>query len=583
MKKILLFNFVLLTVMLTTKAQTVLYSNDFDAYTPAGFLGTQAGLPFTTWSNAPGGTEDAVISTAFANSPSNSVFIASSSDDVILRLGNKTSGKFNISFYYYIPVGFGGYYNLQHFEAPGNQWANEVYFGNNGNGNIKANNITTNFTHPNDAWFLIENHVDIDNDTAALFINGTHIVTWPFATQAGGGAGAAQLGGVNFYGGSISGQTPKYYFDDVTYTELVLPLAPPTINVSTTDIFTSGAAPETFTITNDGDQNMSFVAYPTYPFDANNVSLTPTLSQITYDQSGFFSGLGGFTADVTVKAANKFKPNYLADAIGQEITSVDVQLNDQASNHSLLVYDRGSYITPGPGTLLYNIPFTQSTAGELVNILLPSPLYIDGKDIWIGYVCDALASTYPLGLDAGPRVADDVNWISTGPGWSEYNATVDANLTIYGNLQGNPIQKWLTVSPMSGTIAPAQVQTMNLTFNTLGLPVGNYLSVVEIGSNDPAQEWSQVNVHLTVATNIDNVESNISIMTYPNPTTSNLNIKADTKIDVVSIYDLNGQLVKTVQVNSNTTLIEVNNLAKGNYVLDIKSGSNIVKRNVIVQ
>ena len=327
---------------------------------------------------------------------------------------------------------------------------------------------------------------------------------------------------------------------------------------------------------------MNFVAYPTYPFDANNVSLTPTLSQITYDASGFFSGLGGFTSNVTVKAANKFLPSYLSDAIGQEITSVDVQINDTASNFALLVYERGSFITPGPGNLLYNIPFSVSANFDLVNIPLPSPLYIDGKDIWIGYVCDALASTYPLGLDNGPRTPG-VNWISTGPGWSEYNATVDANLTIYGNLQGNPIQKWLTVSPMSGTLTPAQVQTMNLTFYTLGLPVGNYLAVVEIGSNDPAQEWSQVNVHLTVATNVDNIESTIGIMTYPNPTTNNINIKADSSIDVVSIYGLNGQLIQTVQVNSNTTVIEVSNLAKGNYVLDIKSGNNTIKRNVVVQ
>ncbi len=582
MKKILLFNLMLVALSLTTKAQTILYSNNFDAYTDGGFLGTQAGLPFTTWSNAPGGTEDAVISTAFANSPSNSVFVASSSDDVILKLGNKTSGKFNVSFYYYIPLGFGGYFNLQHFEAPGNQWANEVYFGNNGNGNLEANGVTTNFTHPNDAWFLIENHVDIDNDTAALFINGVHIYTWPFATQAGGGVGAAQLGGVNFYGGSISGQTPKYYFDDVTYTELATPLTPPTINVSTTDVYTAGAAPEMFTITNDGDQNMDFIAYPTYPYDVNNVAVTPTLTRITYDASGFFSGLGGFTADVTVKAANKFMPSYLSDAIGQEITSVDVQINDTASNFALLVYDRGSFTTPGPGTLLYNIPFTVSAAFDIINIPLPSPMYIDGKDIWIGYVCDADSGTYPLGLDNGPRTAG-VNWISTGPGWSEYNLTIDANLTIYGNLQGNPIQKWLTVSPMSGMLTPAQSQQMDLTFNTAGLPDGTYLSVVEIGSNDPVQEYSQVNVHLTLVTSVDDVNAKVAIMTYPNPTTNNINIKSDTKIDAVAVYGLNGQLVKTIQVNANTAVIEVNNLAKGTYVFDIKSGNNIIKRNVVVQ
>ena len=583
MKRFLLINLMLVALSFTTKAQTILYSNNFDSYTSGGFLGTQAGLPFTTWSNAPGGAEDAVISNAFSFSASNSVFIQNSSDDVILRLGNKTSGKFNISFRYYIPTGFGAYFNLQHFEAPGNQWANEVYFGNNGSGNMDANGVNTPFTHAMDTWILIENHVDIDNDTAALFIDGVHIATWQFATQASGGAGAAQLGGVNFYGGSIAGQTPRYYFDDVVYTELATPLTPPTINVNVADIFTNGQAPEQFTITNDGDQDMTFIAYPTYPFDANNIATTPTLSQITYDQSGFFSGLGGFTADVTVKAANKFKPNYLADAIGQEITSVDVQLNDQASNYSLLVYERGSYITPGPGTLIHNIPFTQTSVGELVNIPLPSPLYIDGKDIWIGYVCDALASTYPLGLDGGPRVTDDVNWISTGPGWSEYNATVDANLTIYGNLQGNTIQKWLTVSPTSGTITPAQSQQIDLTFNTSGLTPGNYLSVVEIGSNDPAQEWSQVNVHLTVSTSIDKLNEKIAVMTYPNPTTNNINIKSDNNIDEVSIFGLNGQLVKTVQVNSTTTVIEVNNLAKGNYVLDIKSGNNTIKRNIVVQ
>lgn len=583
MKRFLLFNLMLVALSFTTKAQTVLYSNDFDSYTAGGFLGSQAGLPFTTWSNTPGGAEDAVISNAFAYNGANSVFIQNNVDDIILRLGNKTSGKFNISFRYYIPTGFGAYFNLQHFEAPGNQWANEVYFGNNGNGNIEANGVVTNFTHAMDTWILIETHVDIDNDTAALFIDGTHIVNWIFATQASGGAGAAQLGSVNFYGGAISGQTPKYYFDDVIYTEMATPLTPPTINVSVADIYTNGQNPEQFNITNDGQQDMTFIAYPTYPFDANNVSTTPTLSQITYGQSAFASGLGGFTADVNVKAANKFKPNYLADAIGQEITSVDVQLNDIASNYALLVYERGSYITPGPGTLIHNIPFTQTSVGELVNIPLPSPLYIDGKDIWIGYVCDALASTYPLGLDGGPRVADDVNWISTGPGWSEYNATVDANLTIYGNLQGNTIQKWLTVSPTSGTLTPSQSQQIDLTFNTSGLTPGNYLSVVEIGSNDPAQEWSQVNVHLTVSTSIDKLNEKIAVMTYPNPTTNNINIKSDNIINEVSIIGLNGQLVKTVQVNSTTAVIEVNNLAKGNYVLDIKSGNNTIKRNIVVQ
>lgn len=581
MKKTLLSLSFLTLFGISTKAQTVLFTDSFETYTSGGFLAQQATPAWTTWSNNPGSSEDATISTEQANSGTQSVKVANANMDIILPLGNKTSGKFNVSFYYYIPSGFGGYYNLQHFQAPGNQWANEVYFGDGGSGNIVANNITTNFTHANDQWILIENHVDIDNDTAALFIDGTHIVTWPFATQASGGAGAAQLGGVNFYGGSITGQIPTYYFDDVTFTELVLPLNPPTINVNVADIFTNGQSAESFNITNVGQQDMDFIAYPTYPFDANNIPTTPILSQLTYDVSGSGSGVG-YSSDVTVKAANKFTPSALEDAIGQEITSVNVQVWDAATNFSLLVYDRGSFTTPGPGALLQTIPFSITGANDNVNIPLTSAIYVDGKDLWIGYVCDADSGTFPLGVDNGPRTPG-VNWVSTGPGWSEYNATIDANLTIYGNLQGNPIQKWLTVSPMSGMLTPAQSQQIDLTFNTTGLTPGNYLSVVEIGSNDPNLEYTSVNVHLTVTTGINDNETKVGVMTYPNPTTNNINIKSDAQIDVVSIYGMNGELVKTVQVNANTALIEVNNLAKGNYVLDIKTGDNTVKRNVVVQ
>ena len=580
MKKTLLSLSFLALFGISTNAQTVLFTDSFETYTAGGFLAQQATPAWTTWSNAPGGSEDAIISTDFANSGTQSVKVANSSMDIILPLGNKTSGKFNVSFYYYIPSGFGGYFNLQHFQAPGNQWANEVYFGNGGSGNVEANGTTTNFTHQNDQWIFIENHVDIDNDTAALFIDGTHIVTWPFATQAGGGVGAAQLGGVNFFGGAITGQTPTYYFDDVTFTELVLPLNPPTIDVDVTDIFTNGQSPESFNITNTGQQDMDFIVYPTYPFDANNVPVTPVLTSLTYDVSGSTSGVG-YASDVTVRAANKFTPSALEDAIGQEITSVNVQIWDAATNFSLLVYDRGSFTTPGPGALLQTIPFSISGANDNVNVPLNSAIYVDGKDLWIGYVCDADSGTFPLGIDNGPRTPG-VNWVSTGPGWSEYNATIDANLTIYGNLQGSPIQKWLTVSPMSGMLTPSQSQQSDLTFNTSGLPNGNYLSVVEIGSNDPNTEYTSVNVHLTVATGINDNDAKIGVMTYPNPTTANINIKADTKIDYVTVYGMNGELVKSIQVNANTALIEVNDLAKGNYVLDIKTGNNSIKRNVVV-
>lgn len=581
MRKLLLLLAVISLTGISVNAQTVLFSDDFESYTTGGFLSQQATPAWKTWSNQPGGAEDATISEAQAHSPIKSVYIGSAQDDIILPLGNKTSGRYNVSFWYYIPVAFGGYFNVQHYESPGIQWAIEVYFGNNGNGNIEAEGIITNFTHLNDAWIQLETVVDIDLDSAWFYVDGSEIVSWKFSTKSDGTAGANQLGGINFYGGAITGQTPRYYFDDVTFTELASGATPPEINVSLTEVYTSGLNPEAFTITNIGDQDMSYEVYTTYPYSATNVTVAPVVTELTHIASAFTSGLGGFTQDLTVKAAAKFKPSNVSPAIGQELVSVLIGINDVPTNTSLLIYDRGSFITPGPGTLLATKPFTATTPGEMVQVTLDNPIYLDGRDIWIGYTMDALATTYPMGLDAGPRVLD-ANWISVGPGWSEYNPTVDANLIILGNLQGNPVEQWLSVTPQSGTLASSLVQQIDLSFDITGLPDGNYTSIVMIGSNDPNQEFSEVAVYLTVITNVPENGQNIGIITYPNPATQNIHIKSNTSVDFVTLYDMNGRLIKTVDVNSFTTVIPVNGLSKGNYLMEIKSGSNIVKRNIVV-
>ena len=486
-----------------------------------------------------------------------------------------------LSFYYYIPTGFGGYFNLQHYQNPGIQWAIEVYFGNNGTGFIKANNDSTSFTHAMDTWIYLETIVDIDLDTAWFYIDSVEITKWKFSTQADGTVGAAQLGGIDFYGGAITGQTPKYYFDDVTFTQLVQPLDPPTINVSTTNITTNGLAPESFTITNVGQEDMIFDAYTTYPYDVNNVTTTATLTGLTHAQGGVANVLGWLADQVGARVANKFRPQDINPAIGQEISSVFVGFYDVPTNTSLLIYDRGSYITPGAGTLLQTIPFTVSTIGEIVNVPLTTPIYIDGKDLWIGYICDALAGTHPIGMDAGP-IIPGVNWSSTGPGWNEIDTTF-TNLVISATLQGNPVKQWLSITPTSGTILASQLQQIDLSFDIVGLPDGTYHSVVVVGSNDPANEYSNVDVYLTVVTNIENPDLNIGIMTFPNPATQNVNVKSNQSIDYINVYDINGKLMNKVNFYTTNGTVDVSGYAKGNYLLEIISGSNMVKRNIVVK
>ena len=218
MKKILLFTAAILFGF-ATMAQIVIYQDDFESYITGDYLATQS-AEWTTWSNAPGSSEDAFISEDQAQSPIKSVLVEGSSD-LVKPLGDKTSGKYEISFGFFVPDTYGGYYNLQHFESPGVEWAMEVYFGSDGNASLNAggNNAAT-FTFNHDEWIDVQNIVDLNNDTAELWINGTFIHGWQFSLQAGGSAGTLQLGGVNLYAGAPGSDTPKYYFDDFLYQEL---------------------------------------------------------------------------------------------------------------------------------------------------------------------------------------------------------------------------------------------------------------------------------------------------------------------------------------------------------------------------
>jgi hypothetical protein len=132
-------------------SQTVLFEDNFDALTAGQKFVLQADQNWwDTWSNAPGGTEDGVVSDAQSNSPSNSIF-TSINNDIILKLGDRASGEYEVEFYMYIATANGAYFNTQHFESPGSEWAYGVYFDPGGSGYLTENSIDLVFSFPHDS------------------------------------------------------------------------------------------------------------------------------------------------------------------------------------------------------------------------------------------------------------------------------------------------------------------------------------------------------------------------------------------------------------------------------------------------
>ena len=71
-----------------------------------------------------------------------------------------------------------------------------------------------------------------------------------------------------------------------------------------------------------------------------------------------------------------------------------------------------------------------------------------------------------------------------------------------------------------------------------------------------------------------------AITIYPNPVSNVLNIKnAGIEIENVNIYDLNGRLIKRIQIDHNQ--IDVSQLPKGIYILEIETPVGILREKLV--
>lgn len=205
----------------TAWCQSILINEDFEGYTAGDLVAQTAGLPWSTWSVAPGGSEDAPISDEQAYSGTNSFKVegvaAGGPTDLILRLGNRTAGSYALSWFMYVPSGFGGYFNIQHNEVPGNgSWMADITFAPDGSIEYLVNNVAAAGSYTQDEWFSIIMAIDLDAGTGTVAINGTIQYTWQTSVP-----GPSQLGGIDFFayaGGSPA--VPTFYIDDVLFVDL---------------------------------------------------------------------------------------------------------------------------------------------------------------------------------------------------------------------------------------------------------------------------------------------------------------------------------------------------------------------------
>jgi len=585
-------------------AQTVLLEDDMESYGVGDFLAVENPTWYTTWSNNPGSAEDAVIDNAFAHSPTKSarVFETSSSamTDLILKLGNKTAGQFELKWWMYIETGFAGYYNIQHFESPGIEWAMECYMNTDGTIDLDVGGITINGTYPKDTWFEVKHEIDIDADNIKLYIDGALLHEWPFSYQGGGTTGTNQLGGIDFFAGAQGTDTPKYFFDDVYYAQTGGG-GDPEITVTPDELsnwcIAGATTDDLLTVENTGASDLDWDLSIIYDIDAmlsKPVTPQPVLSYsaknavagtsadptpvaggpaqsdatavLHYDGDNA-SAIGWNTVPVTVTVAARFPSTMTLPYAGMELKSVEVFINDlnTSGGNAMTVKIYGMGNTYEPGVLLYEQAFTP-TGVSWNTITLTTPVMITGEDIWVGYnFTQVTAGIFTPGTDDGANYNTNGDYLSTGVGWSHLgnNPALMYNWNIRANLEGDPIEQWLSATPVAGFLPPLGSTDIDVMYDATNLDAGVYNAFIRFLSNDPATPILDVPVELTVAGVGVEENAKANVMVYPNPTQDYLTIQSNSIITAIQVTDFSGKVL----YKGTDTKLDVRNLASGIYFL----------------
>ncbi len=204
-------------------AQT--FTDNFDSYAAGSYLCPQSASAWTTWSNAPGGPEDVLVSNADAASGANSLYFSTTLAgggpvDLVRNFGATTTGQFDLEFNIKVNTGKAGYFNLQRNPTIGQVWAMDCFFRD--NGQLLINNqqgLTFTATYPQGVWFNYRLSINFNTNQWEVFVDNVSQGVFSNAIN--------QISSIDIYPtDNDAPNSAEYYIDDflTIKTPYVLPV-----------------------------------------------------------------------------------------------------------------------------------------------------------------------------------------------------------------------------------------------------------------------------------------------------------------------------------------------------------------------
>ncbi|PLW94147.1 MAG: hypothetical protein C0592_03925 [Marinilabiliales bacterium] len=616
MKKTLLFLFAF-GLMYTLTAQ-VITSDNFDSYTAGSALAQQAGAPWTTWSGTTGGAEDPLVSTTQSVSGANSVYISTTSNDLVLDLGDKTTGRYKIGFSIYVETNKVAYFNiLNDFAGSSSTWAMQAYMRTNGYISVDAGAaLVDSVAYTPGTWTDILFVVDVDDDFATMYVDGTELVSWVFSTGSFGQGSTQKLDAVNFYGWSDGVVNPGYYIDDVVFEQVTVPEAPMNLTATVTgnDIAVAWSAPgsgspDSYTLLRNNEVIASGLATTTYADNGLYPSSYNYLAKAHYPASGYSHS----SNDTTVTIAGAVTRDlvlfeFTTSVMCYYCPGASLGAQDLVSNGKDVAIIKYHNDWQGPDP--YTIPEAEARGGTYYSSYVTgNPTAIaDGTEYLVGgnhttSLYPNYVTMYDKRICRSSLHTIDIDIVKTAT--DAYTATVTVVQTsgYYANnlylrtalTESDIAYSWqgqtdlhfvcLDMYPDDGGYAldfsTTDTITQIINFTTTGSVADNceFVAFVQYDGNKDVTQAGKVDLATIVGVeDRENVQLNI----YPNPANDYVNIISDGS-GYYEILNIAGQVVLSGQISAKLQTINTSDLNSGMYLIRVNNNNESSLQKLIIQ
>lgn len=596
-----LYHLVILAALLLVcgnlKAQIFYY--DFEQCNVGDKVAETLGEPWTTWNQNPGSVEDAMVSDEHCIGTR--ALKIDSHNDLVLKLGDKTSGAYSISLDMYIPEGKEGYFNILHELAGTNSvWAFQMWLNSQQYGNYTSpGGAFDSPAVPLDEWFNITVDIYLYDAVACVKLNGEVVNTWNYTSYQV--AKYNCISAMNFFASSSDESRNGFFIDNITFEEIEGPvihsvlLEPETVNVV---MLKEELDTVVSKITNDGNTFLgSMNSYIDFGVGQDGGEETP----LHYDSDPYYY-YGFYATNSYVELGIQYYGwDYVNMSMaGMKVTKMQyyVPLNYTAENEVVMGCEGPLTFRVYKGFMDEGTLLAEKVIGDYTfgwnTVEFDEPVPLVGYPLFASVGFQQIDGLWPISLDAGP-VHASADWVRLNHNdWF----TLNDNNVYYGGeeLGNNNIRLICEGLPVAtgwvdklypfpyGYLAPEESWDYGLVFNTSGLEYGEYEADLVFYPSLSGQSGNyevSIPIKLKVSgTDVSELTEDITKIS-PNPTKGIVTIEAE-GLQHINVYNILGQLVESRQSEGDVLECDLSGHEAGIYLIRIETANGIATKRVVL-